>query len=69
MVDKIYTIEQAAEVLLIKPRTLREWIRQEKIKAFKLGGLVRIHEEDLQAFIDSERRKSQKSTTKGEITS
>ena len=68
MVDKIYTIEQAAEVLLIKPRTLREWIRQEKIKAFKLGGLVRIHEEDLQAFIDSERRKSQKSRTKGEIS-
>jgi len=58
MVDKIYTIEQAAEILLIKPRTMREWIRQGKVKAFKLGDLVRIHEEDLQEFIDSERRKS-----------
>ena len=58
MLDTIYTIEQAAEVLQIKPRTLREWIRQEKVKAFKLGGLVRIHEEDLQEFIDSARKKA-----------
>jgi excisionase family DNA binding protein len=57
MVDTIYTIEQVAEILHIKPRTLREWIRQEKVKAFKLGGLVRIHEEDLQEFIDSARKK------------
>ncbi|RPJ50788.1 MAG: DNA-binding protein [Methanobacteriota archaeon] len=60
MVDKIYTIEQAAEILLIKPRTMREWIRRGKVRAFKLGDLVRIHEEDLQEFIDSERRKSLK---------
>ena len=60
MLDTIYTIEQAAEVLHIKPRTLREWIRQEKVKAFKLGGLVRIHEEDLQEFIDSARKKARK---------
>jgi excisionase family DNA binding protein len=57
MVDTIYTIEQAAKILHVKPRTLREWIRQEKVKAFKLGGLVRIHEEDLQEFIDSARKK------------
>jgi excisionase family DNA binding protein len=60
MVDKIYTIEQAAGILLIKPRTMREWIRQGKVRAFKIGDLVRIHEEDLQEFIDSERRKSLK---------
>jgi excisionase family DNA binding protein len=60
MVDKIYTIEQAAEFLYIKPRTMREWIRQGKVKAFKLGDLVRIHDEDLQEFIDSERRKHQR---------
>ena len=60
MVDKIYTIEQAAGILSIKPRTVREWIRQGKVRAFKLGDLVRIHEEDLQEFIDSERRKSLK---------
>jgi excisionase family DNA binding protein len=60
MVDTIYTIEQAADILHIKPRTLREWIRQEKVKAFKLGGLVRIHEKDLQKFIDSARKNTRK---------
>jgi excisionase family DNA binding protein len=66
MVDKIYTIEQAAGILLIKPRTMREWIRRGKVRAFKLGDLVRIHEEDLQAFIDSERRKSLKGRVRRE---
>jgi len=60
MVDTIYTIEQAAEILHIKPRTMREWIRLGKVRAFKLGDLVRIHDEDLQEFIDTERRKSRK---------
>jgi excisionase family DNA binding protein len=60
MVDTIYTIDQAAGILVIKPRTMREWIRQGKVRAFKIGDLVRIHEEDLQEFIDSERRKNLK---------
>lgn len=59
MVDRIYTLEEAADVLKIKPRTLRQWVSDGKVKAFKMGdrGLIRIHEEDLQAFIDQERRK------------
>lgn len=63
MVDRIYTLEEAAEVLKIKPRTLRQWVTDGKIKSFKIGdrGLIRIHEEDLQAFIDQERRRSRKS--------
>lgn len=56
MVDTIYTIEEAAAVLKIKPRTVRSWIDSEKIKAFHLGDLVRIHEDDLQAVIDQARR-------------
>jgi excisionase family DNA binding protein len=65
MVDKIYTIEQAAGILLIKPRTMREWIRQGKVRAFKIGDLVRIHEEDLQEFIDSERKKAREKEGEG----
>jgi|GEM_PF-1235217 excisionase family DNA binding protein len=59
MVDRIYTLEEAADVLKIKPRTLRQWVTDGKIKAFKMGdrGLIRIHEEDLQAFIDQARGK------------
>ena len=56
MVDIIYTIEETANILKIKPRTVRAWIDQGKLKSFKLGDLVRIHEEDLQAVIDQARR-------------
>jgi len=38
-----------------------EWIRKGRIKAFKIGDLMRVHEDDLQAFIDSDRRKAVKS--------
>ncbi|HUU75143.1 MAG TPA: helix-turn-helix domain-containing protein [Methanoregulaceae archaeon] len=55
MVDKIYTIDEVAEILKIKPRIVREWIRTEKLKHFNLGG-IRIHEEDLQALIDEARK-------------
>jgi len=44
VVDTIYTIDEAAEILKIKPRTVRAWIDQ------------RIHEDDLQATIDKARK-------------
>ena len=56
MVDTIYTIEETANILKIKPRTVRAWIDQGKLKSFKLGDLVRIHEDDLQDLIDRARR-------------
>jgi excisionase family DNA binding protein len=55
MVETIYTIEEVAGVLKVKPRTIRAWINQGKIKSFKLGDLVRIHEDDLRAVIDEAR--------------
>ncbi|PKL64789.1 MAG: DNA-binding protein [Methanomicrobiales archaeon HGW-Methanomicrobiales-3] len=58
VVDTIYTIEEAAEILKIKPRTVRQWITDGKLKSFKLGDLVRIHEDDLQALIDQARQSS-----------
>ena len=59
MVTPIYTIEETAEILKIKPRTVRDWIAKKKLKSFKIGDLVRVHEEDLQAFIDRARQESQ----------
>lgn len=59
MPDKIYTLGEAADYLGIKPRTLKQWIRDKKITPFKLAGSrkeIRIHEEDLQALIDKSRK-------------
>lgn len=35
--ERNYDIRQAANVLGLKTRTVREWIRQGKIKGFKYG--------------------------------
>lgn len=35
---KYYTLRQASEILGLKVRTVREWIRVGRIKAIKLGG-------------------------------
>ena len=59
VVDVIYTIEETAEILKIKPRTVRQWITDGKLKSFKIGDLVRVHEDDLQEFIDRARQDSQ----------
>ncbi|MDI6854529.1 MAG: helix-turn-helix domain-containing protein [Deltaproteobacteria bacterium] len=51
--EKLYTPEEAAAVLRVKPRTIMEWLRQGKLKGVKLGGkLWRIREADLRAFIE-----------------
>lgn len=33
--DKVYKLSDAAVLLGIKPRTLRQWIKDKKIRAFK----------------------------------
>jgi len=51
MMDKLLTPEQAAEILGVKLRTMREWLRTGRIKGVKAGALWRIRENDLEAFI------------------
>ena len=35
---KYYTVRQASEILGLRVRTIREWIKLGRIKAVKLGG-------------------------------
>jgi excisionase family DNA binding protein len=51
MTEKLLTVEDAARLLQIHPRTLRIWLRQGRIKARRYGRLWRILESDLEAFI------------------
>lgn len=52
MVSKVFTVEEVADHLRVTPRAVREWIRKGHLKSTKIGRLVRVKEEDLQAFID-----------------
>jgi excisionase family DNA binding protein len=49
--ERLYTIEQAAELLQHSPRTVREWLRTRKLIGVKTGREWRIRAEDLHAFI------------------
>jgi excisionase family DNA binding protein len=52
--SKLLAVEQAAELLGVKPATIRSWIlKREKIEAVKVGRLVRIKESSIQKFIDA----------------
>lgn len=53
--EKIYTTDQAAEVLQVNVQTLRKWIRQGRITVSRLGNDYRITGSDLEAFLDDTR--------------
>lgn len=44
--------EDAAEILAVSPKSVREWLRQGKLKGIKVGRLWRIRERDLETFLD-----------------
>lgn len=47
---KFYTIEQIAECVGVCDRTVRRWIENGLLVAYRFNGLVRISEADFQAF-------------------
>jgi excisionase family DNA binding protein len=51
--SKLLAVDQAAELLGVKPATIRSWIlKREKIETVKVGRLVRIKESSIQKLID-----------------
>jgi len=50
---KIYTPEEAADILRIKTRTMMEWLRKGKVPGRKIGGCWRILASDLEAFVSN----------------
>ena len=49
--SKFYTVEEVAKLLKVHPNTVRGWIRQGKLKAFKANTLTRVKAVDLEKFI------------------
>lgn len=52
--EKLYTINEASEILRIRPQTLRLWACKNKygLKYCKIGGLIRFRPKDIQDFIN-----------------
>ena len=51
--EEFYTVSQAAIVLKVHPLTIRRYIKEGKLKAFRAGGNIRIALLDLKAFTQS----------------
>ena len=50
---KLFTTEQAGEYLIVPAKTVTRWIKEGKLKAYKIGGEWRISEEALEEFLTS----------------
>lgn len=50
LMDSFFTTKQIAFILKVHPLTVRRYIREKKLAAIKIAGLVRIKEKALQSF-------------------
>ena len=48
---RFFTIAEVAERLQVAPRTVRRWIQAGDLVVHRVGGVVRIAELDLRAFL------------------
>lgn len=53
--DKFLTPEEAADRLAVSPKSIREWLRNGKIKGVKAGKLWRISPQALDEFLNESR--------------
>lgn len=69
--EEFYTINQAAIALKIHPLTVRRYIKEGKLKAYRVGGNIRITLNDLRAFTQNfiPRQRSKHSSHQEQIIS
>jgi len=53
--EEALTPEKVAQILSVRPKTIRDWLKRGRIKGFKAGRLWRIREKDLDAFLSQAR--------------
>jgi excisionase family DNA binding protein len=54
--DDLLTVEQAAAILQLSPKTIKDWLRAGKLTGCKIGRFWRVRPADLEAFIQASRR-------------
>jgi excisionase family DNA binding protein len=48
--ENLFTIKQVSFILKVHPLTIRRYIRDKKLEAMKIGGAVRVSDDQLQKF-------------------
>ena len=50
--EKLYTVEQVAEILQMKMNSIYRYIYRNQLKHHKVGGAIRISESQLKEFLE-----------------
>ncbi len=62
MVERLYDIEESAEILRVAPVTVRAWVSQGKLMPVRLGRRVLLTEKELERFVEEGMRKGKSKT-------
>lgn len=54
--ERLLTYQEAAEILSVKPQTLRQWVCYKRIPYVKIGSAVRLKPTQIQEFINESSR-------------
>jgi excisionase family DNA binding protein len=52
MIEKLYTLDEVADMCRVNKHTVYKWVRCKSLKALKMGRHWRVKESDLQSYID-----------------
>ena len=55
MEERLLTTAEIAEYLSVTDQTVRRWVKDRELPAFKLGRELRVKESDLERFLESRR--------------
>jgi len=53
---RVYTVIEMADTLHVTPETLKEYIKDGKMTAFKVGNQWRMTDKDLSDYVDARRK-------------
>jgi len=51
MAEQLLTPERVAQLLAVRPKTIRDWLKRGRLKGIRAGRLWRIRERDLETFL------------------
>ena len=64
--ERMYTVQELADLFQVKPRTIMDWLRSGRLRGFKLSDAPksewRVSEAHLQEFIKYRMEQTEKST-------
>jgi excisionase family DNA binding protein len=65
--DRLLEVQEAAELLQVKPGTLYSWVSQGKVPFRKVGALVRFHRGELLAWTEGNRTEAKQITRRSKL--